>query len=186
MSALSTTMMRSDQFLMLGEDPPGIKLELAHGEIVMSPSPSPGHSDVIFGLVEILRPYIRKHRLGKLYGDTDTVLDHWNTRRPDVIFVSTAQLPMIGEKSLHGSPDLCIEVISPGSEKMDRGDKFDLYEQRGVKHYWIFDPAKRTAEAYVLKRGKYVLAAEGKEHVVVKFPPFKSLAIDLADVWPMK
>jgi Uma2 family endonuclease len=178
--------MRSEQFLMLGEDPPGIRLELAHGEIVMSPSPTPDHSDIVFALVEILRPYIRKNGLGKLYGDTDTVLDEWNTRRPDLIFVSAKQLATIQRQKLVGAPELCVEVISPGSEKMDRGDKFALYEGRGVKHYWIFDPVKRTAEAYVLKRGKYVLAGEGKGKAVVTFPPFKALAMDLAAVWPGK
>src|SRR5262245_48360747 len=40
----TTTKMTAKQFLMLGEDPPGLRLELAEGEIVVSPSPSYGHS----------------------------------------------------------------------------------------------------------------------------------------------
>src|SRR5215208_7141166 len=69
--AMSSMMkMTSKQYLMLGPDPPGIHLELAHGEIYMSPSPSPDHSDIILGLAGFLRPHIKQHKLGKLYADT--------------------------------------------------------------------------------------------------------------------
>jgi Uma2 family endonuclease len=186
MTAFSTVKMTSEQFMEMGENPLGIRMELAHGEIVMSPSPTPGHSSVIVALIEILGPYIRRNKLGTLLADTDTRLDEFNTRRPDLIFVSAKRSKMIGEKALMGVPDLCVEVISPGSERIDREEKFGLFESRGVKHYWIFDPVRRTAEAYALKKGRYVLAASGGGKRVVAFPPFGELEIDLGMVWPGK
>ncbi len=186
MSTLSATRMTSEQFLAMGEDPPGLKLELAHGEILMRSSSSPGHSCVVFALVELLSPYIRREGLGALYGDTGTVLDDWNTRRPDLIFVSRSQARIVGDNALTGAPELCVEVISPGTERIDREEKFALYEERGVKNYWIFDPRARIAEAYVLKRGAYVLAASAGGKRVVRFPPFPKLDINLGIVWPAK
>ncbi len=184
MSRLSTTKMTSEQYLMLGEDPPGVHLELAHGEIVVSPSPSPNHSDVILALAGILRSHIRKHKLGRLFSDTDTVLDDFNTRRPDIIFFSRARLHLVGEKSLNGPPDLCVEVLSPFNQSMDRKDKFDLYQDRGVGNYWIVDPMARTLEAFALSAGEFVLVVRAGGDEIVHLPPFPDLAIPLAEIWP--
>ena len=84
---------------MLGQDPPGVHLELAHGEIVVSPSPSPDHSEIILNLVQILGAHVRQHKLGKLYSDTDTIFDSFNTRRPDILFFSRARLDLVGKKA---------------------------------------------------------------------------------------
>jgi len=183
-SSLSTAKMTSQQYLMLGADPPGVHLELAHGEIVVSPSPSPDHSEVIVNLIAILRNHIRKHRLGKLFADTDTVFDDENTRRPDIIFFSKARQHLVGKKALLGAPDLCVEVISPFNEEMDREDKFELYEKRRVANYWIVDPVARTVEAYVLKRGKFSLALRGADDETISLSPFPDLKIPLGEVWP--
>ena len=184
MSSLSTAKMTSNQYLMLGEDPPGVHLELAHGEIVVSPSPTPHHSEVIVNLTFILKQHVKRGNLGKIYLDTDTVFDEANTRRPDIIFFATSRLHLVGAKALLGSPDLCVEVISPSSEDMDRDDKFTLYEKHRVANYWIVDQDARTIEAYVLKRGKYQLAAKGKGKEIIRLPPFLDLDIPLAEVWP--
>ena len=184
MSNLSTAKMTSKQYLMLGEDPPGIHLELAHGEIVVSPSPTPNHSEVITNLVVILSVYAKRHKLGKLYLDTDTVFDDENTRRPDIAFFATSRRHLIGKRALLGAPDLCVEVLSPSNENMDREDKFALYEKRRVANYWIVDQDARTIEAFVLKRGKYMLVATGEGNAIVHLPPFLDLDIPLSEVWP--
>ena len=41
MPVVSTTKMTARQYLMLGEDPPGVRLELVDGEVAVSPSPMP-------------------------------------------------------------------------------------------------------------------------------------------------
>jgi Uma2 family endonuclease len=184
MSSLSTAKMTSKQFLLLGEDPPGVHLELAHGEIVVSPSPSPKHSRVIVKLVRIIEPYLENEDLGELFLDTDTVFDDENTRRPDMIFFSKGRLHLVGEQALLGPPDLCVEVLSPSNRKMDLDDKFALYEKRGVANYWIIDPVGRSLEAYVLREQKYSRAVTGREADIVHLPPFPELAIALAKLWP--
>jgi len=44
---------------------------------------------------------------------------------------------------LDGPADIVIEIVSPGSERTDMGDKFVEYEQGGVGEYWIFDPIRQ-------------------------------------------
>jgi Uma2 family endonuclease len=63
---------------------------------------------------------------------------------------------IIGEKYLEGPPDLCIEVISKSSRKIDRGRKFVLYAEHGVKEYWIVDPLRFTIEFYENQDGEWV------------------------------
>ncbi len=183
MSTLNSVRMTSEQFIMMGDDPPGIKLELAHGEIVKSPSPSPKHSWTLVKLIAILEPHIEQHNLGELLSDLDTVFDPFNTRRPDLGFVSRRRGKLVGEKAVMGAPDLCIEIVSPGSERMDRRDKFTLFEKHGVKHYWIMDPQERTAEAFELRRGQYELVTSGRDQQTVNFPPFIKLSIPLGKLW---
>jgi Uma2 family endonuclease len=183
MSALNSVRMKSEQFLMMGEDPPGVKLELAHGEVVLGQSPSPVHSWTLLELIAMLLPYIKERKLAELLADTDTVFDVFNTRRPDLGFVSRRRGNLVREKAVMGAPDLCVEIVSPGSERIDRRDKFGLFEKHGVKHSWIVDPEERTAEAFELRRGEYELVAGGRDAQTVYFPPFAKLAIPLGKLW---
>src|SRR4030095_6159678 len=161
MSIVSTTKMTAKQFLELGEDPPGVRLELVNGEIAVSPSPMPAHSYVVMQLGAILVQQVRKHKLGRIYGDVDTIFGEHDVRRPDLLYFTKSRLHLIGEKAMEGPPDLCIEVLSPTSGGIDRKDKFKQYAKAGVRFYWIIDPHERSIEAYTLSRGKYKLSGAG-------------------------
>jgi Uma2 family endonuclease len=69
-------------------------------------------------------------------------------RSPDLMFVATANLPRMTTKFLDGPADLAVEVVSPGSVATDRGEKFNEYEQGGVREYWLIDPLRKQAEFY--------------------------------------
>jgi Uma2 family endonuclease len=180
---VSTIKMTAEQFLQLGEDPPGVRLELVDGEIAVSPSPIPKHSITDKRLSHILMSHILENELGELLGDVDTIFGPYDVRRPDIIYFSKSSLKRIGEKSLEAPPDLCVEILSPSSVKIDRKDKFAQYEAAKVPNYWIVDPEECTAEAFVLKKGKYLAAGEGKGKDVVSFPPFLDLKIPLEQIW---
>ena len=76
--------------------------------------------------------------------------------QPDVIFIANERLGIIGE-CVEGTADLVAEVLSPGTRRRDRLDKRDLYEQHGVKEYWLIDPEARTVEVLFRERGEYHL-----------------------------
>ena len=79
---------------------------------------------------------------------------------------------------------------------MDRGRKKDLYQENGVKEYWIIDPDDKSIEVYLLKDGVYVLSElyrvprdydpdEDKENAVTSFPvnTFPDMIVNLEDVF---
>jgi|SRR4051812_25835213 len=186
MSRVSTIKMTARQFLELGEDPPGVRLELVDGEIAVSPSPIPRHSYTVTALSAILKTYTDDSDLGEVLLDVDTIFGEHDVRRPDIFYFTKARRHFIGEKAIEGPPDLAVEVISPGNERTDRRDKFELYAAGKVKHYWIIDPTKRTIEAYSLRAGKYVGRVRGSSSDVIKLPPFPKLEIPLAKLWRPK
>ena len=57
-----------------------------------------------------------------------------------------------------GAADLVAEVISHGSRRRDRIDNCDLYEQHGVREYWLIDPEAKTVEVLCLESGTCQLA----------------------------
>jgi Uma2 family endonuclease len=180
---LSTTKMTAEQFLQLGEDPPGIRLELVEGEIALSPSPTPDHSFAEIKLIHLLESHIEKHGLGELHSDVDTILNRFTVRRPDILYFSKARTNLIGKKAMQGPPDLAIEIISPSSVDVDRVDKFAQYRNAGVANYWIVDPAEKTIEAFRLRAKKYVSAGRGEKNQTVHLPPFEDLEIPLSRLW---
>src|SRR5688500_11737479 len=186
MSRVSTIKMTARQFLKLGEDPPGVRLELVDGEIAVSPSPIPDHSYTCAKLASILDQHIEDLGLGQLFLDVDTIFGEHDVRRPDVLFFSSSRLHLIGPKAMEGPPDLAIEVLSPSSQRIDRRDKFKLYAAGKVKHYWIVDPAQCTIASYTLRAGKYVGRVRGSGSDVVALAPFAKLEIPLTKLWRPK
>ena len=184
--SVSTIKMTARQFLEMGEDPAGIRLELVDGEIAMSPSPEPKHSFVITRFCQVLLNYIDAQDLGQLFTDVDTIFGEHDVRRPDLAYFAKKRLHLIGEKAMEGPPDLCVEIISPSSVQIDRKEKFKQYARGKVAHYWIVDPQTRTIEGYKLSGQKYQLAGTGKEEDSVRLPPFEKLDIPLSRLWRPK
>lgn len=52
--------------------------------------------------------------------------------------------------SFFNNPRFVMEVLSPSTEKYDRGEKMKLYCQQEIDEYWIVDWRKRQIEIYVL------------------------------------
>ena len=184
MSTISTTKMTAQQFLELGEDPVGVRLELVNGEVAVSPSATPNHSYTEKILTTIMVNHVRSKKLGRLYGDVDTMFGRYNVRRPDLIFFFNSRLNLVGETAMKGPPDLCVEIVSPSSRLIDRRDKFKQYAKGKVSRT-TGSSIRKIARQRRLNwcAGAYRPAGSGKNDEVVKFPPFLDLKIPLGEIW---
>lgn len=54
-----------------------------------------------------------------------------------------------------GAPDLIIEILSKGNNKKELQNKYEVYEEFGVKEYWVIEPESQTMLVYTLVNGKY-------------------------------
>jgi Uma2 family endonuclease len=81
------------------------------------------------------------------------------------------------------APDWCCEVLSPSTEKVDRGRKLDVYRRESVGHVWLVSPALRTVE--VLRRHDlgWLIVATYEGDAAVRAEPFDAAEIDLAALW---
>jgi Uma2 family endonuclease len=153
--------------------------ELWDGELIMSPAPSFYHQEVTLRFYRQLYDWVAGRKLGKVIaGPVDMVLSPHRVTQPDVAYVSLGRLGIISE-TISGAADLAAEIISLGNRNRDRIEKRDLYEQYGVREYWLIDPEARTVEVLVLERGRYQLhqrAAAG-EAAQSKLLPGFSIAV---------
>ena len=135
--------------------------ELWDGELIMSPAPSFYHQEVVLRLYRQLYEWVSKRKLGKVVaGPIDMVLSPHRVTQPDVAFISQDRLGII-TRTINGPADLAAEIISLGNRNRDRIEKRDLYEQYGVKEYWLIDPEAQTVEVLHLESGRYQLFMRG-------------------------
>jgi Uma2 family endonuclease len=57
--------------------------------------------------------------------------------------------------ALDRPPKTILEVLSPGTSKVDLTKKKSVYESEGVKEYWVVDPKTRLARGFRLSKGKF-------------------------------
>jgi Uma2 family endonuclease len=75
--------------------------------------------------------------------------------QPDVCVVCDPA--KIDAKGCIGAPDLIVEVLSPGNTDREMNEKFEIYQENGVKEYWLVEPNDRIVLVYLLdETGKYI------------------------------
>jgi len=125
----------------------GNRHEIIDGEWFMTPAPNLDHQGMVSELFLRLGNHIKKHRLGRVFvAPTDVLLSKNDIVEPDLVYVSRKNSSILKKKNIQGAPDLVIEVSSPSTASLDRGDKLRLYARSGVREYWIVDLFARTVE----------------------------------------
>jgi Uma2 family endonuclease len=164
--------------------PEGASCQLIAGEIVMSPAPDLLHQDVLGHIFYELRTFVLQRKLGKVFvAPTDVYFSEHNTFQPDILFVSTDRKHILKEERIEGAPDLVVEVLSPGTGYYDLAKKKDVYEQYGVKEYWLVDPKLHSIEVLVNQDRSFVTLAKAKQTGLVASQVLSGFQIDLASVF---
>lgn len=81
------------------------------------------------------------------------------------------------------APDWACEVLSPGTERVDRGKKMRIYRREGVPHVWLINPLAQTLEVYRLEDGKFSLLETFEGDEVVRAEPFEAIELSLGVLW---
>jgi len=89
------------------------------------------------------KPHIQTKEDASKSDSNDTVV------QPDVLAVCNPD--KIHDNGIHGAPDFVVEVLSDSTANKDFSIKLELYEQSGVREYWIIQPETATVFQYVLE-----------------------------------
>jgi Uma2 family endonuclease len=102
--------------------------------------------------------------------------------QPDIFVVCDKS--KIDARGCLGAPDWIIEILSPGNSAHDTKIKFDLYEENGVREYWIVVPGLQTVQTYLLDdAGRYQLATEYAEPGPMPVATLPGLAIEWSEIF---
>jgi Uma2 family endonuclease len=160
-----------------------LPVELWDGELITAPASFYFHQHIVFYLSHHLGAWVDNHNLGiVLSAPMDMVLTQHNVTQPDVLFISKARRHII-KNVIMGAVDLAMEVISTGSRSRDRIDKRDLYEQHGVKEYWIIDPDAETVEVFYLEGQQYQLLARSRPGDHAKSKLLEGFVVDVKEMF---
>jgi Uma2 family endonuclease len=123
--------------------------ELIEGEIVVRGVPTIRHQRVVRNIFKLLDNLASNGEV--LFAPVSIKLNDTSYYQPDVLWIGDDNPNCeIDEGGIDGAPDLVVEVISTGTAKIDRGIKFDTYQQAGVREYWIVEPEENFVEVWQL------------------------------------
>ena len=138
-SGAQRPLITEDEFLRLPESTS--KIELVDGEVIVAPSPSYWHQEVLARIVVALRSWASKRKGPVTVGQAplDIRFAPGRILQPDA-FVLLGRIPRNHQGPIDRVPELCIAVLS--SDRLhDRVTKRLLYAAAGVEEYWVVEPA---------------------------------------------
>ena len=169
-------------------------LELIKGKVFkMSPAPSSYHQIVSTKLLFRIEYFLGNKPCQVFHAPFDVRLPVQPDQKKDEEITTVVQPDLsvicdpekIDTRGCLGPPDWVIEILSPSTAQKDMKDKFDVYEQAGVREYWIVFLVEKSILVYTLnKAGKYIGLppfVRGDTIWPVLFPELK---INLADIFP--
>ena len=119
--------------------------EYVDGQLRLMAGESIDHEQIILNLVEKLRPIARAKGCRFLTKTIKAKVRGSKYRYPDVMIVCTPRL----DKYIEDSPCFLLEVVSPNSDSVDRGEKLEEYTKlESVQRYVLLEQNRIFATVY--------------------------------------
>ncbi len=129
-------------------------VELIKGHIFPMSAPSRRHQRISWQLTLLIGNQLRQSNCQAFAAPFDVRLtdkrkvkkanqDLLTVVQPDICIICDEA--KLDDKGCLGAPDLVVEILSPGNSAKEMKIKKLLYEENGVREYWIIDPEHATA-----------------------------------------
>lgn len=169
------------------------RVELLRGKIFpMTPAPSIRHQQVSSRMHLQMGPRFHNTPCQLFYAPFDVRLynrkksikanrEIFTVVQPDLCVVCDP-VKLEDNQSCNGAPDLVVEILSPGNTRREMKDKFELYEEAGVREYWLVHPLDESVQIYVLNEAERYIGLQPAVEVAqsVVFP---DMSVELAEVF---
>src|SRR6202048_3023720 len=144
MSNVAEMLMSLDEFLAWERDQPE-RYEYGGGVVTMMTGGALDHSTIASNLWTALRDQLRGSTCRAFRGDSKIIANH-SIRYPDLSVTCTQ---VRGTEDVVLDPVLIIEVISPSTEREDRGrKKFDYFATPSIRQYALIEQDERLIDLY--------------------------------------
>ena len=105
--------------------------------------------------------------------------------QPDICIICDSS--KLDDQGCLGAPDLVIEVLSPGNSNKEMKQKFDVYEESGVREYWVVYPEYEHVHIFTLDESEKFVGQHPKiAGEVLRSVIFPDLGIDLTEIFSGK
>lgn len=161
----------------------GQSVEWHAGKVVKKMSNNEKHQLILGFLYGILSYMLAIKPKGRVYlaGLPMFIADTQAAREPDLMIILEDKFENVQTNRLMGAADIAVEIVSPGSNSVDRGPKFDEYEKAGVQEYWLIDPQHQEVFVYALNdKGSYRNINPKNKVISYLLPDF---SLDIEILW---
>jgi len=162
------------------------RYQIIHGDVFMMASPSVEHQSILTELIIQFGSWLRGKPCWvftapldvRLFPEEDNSDD--TVVQPDLLVV--CDKAKLGKRSVNGSPDLAIEIISPSTLKKELFLKFKAYLEAGVRECWIIEPEQKIVQVHVYENGHFISSGFQKDDVISSVV-LRGLTVDLQTLW---
>lgn len=153
MALAKTKAVTLKDLLSLGSD---VQVEVIDGEIVLMSPVGVLHHIIVSNILRILDAFVNLHELGSVFPDGLLYLMHGQAKRlkdsfvPDVSFIRNENFPANWDisKPHPGTPNLAVEVVSPGDDANKLQTKVRNYLDKGTEQVWVVYPETKEVHQY--------------------------------------
>lgn len=167
------------------------RLEILKGKLFkMTPAPNRFHQDISGIIFREIANCLKKQPCKVYAAPFDVRLSRKNAAdesvttvfQPDICVI--CDLTKLDDRGCVGAPDIVVEILSPGNNKKELRNKYEIYEEAGVLEYWIFWPESQTFLKYTLdETGKYIPSKVLTLGDEVTTPILPGFILDLEEVF---
>ncbi len=166
------------------------RVELIKGRIFrMSPAPNRRHQQLSVTICNELYNYLKGKKCEVYSAPFDVRLPRKSKDDKDIITVLQPDICVIcdadklDDRGCVGAPDLVVEILSPGNNSKELKYKYEVYEESGVREYWVVSPQDQTFTVYKLVNGNFQASRTMVEGDVVKSVAIDGFSLDLSDLF---
>jgi Uma2 family endonuclease len=133
----------------------GERYEVIYGEAYAMAAPSIRHQAILTQLLGQFYVYLQGRPCKVFPAPVDVRLFYEEDEsddtvvQPDIIVICDKD--KLGDESCRGAPDLVIEILSPSNTTIEMERKLKLYQEAGVREYWIVDPENNMLKVHCFR-----------------------------------
>lgn len=164
----------------------GERFELIFGEAFAMSAPGAKHQEILGAIFNQIYNYLAGKsckvypapfdvRLFYREDETDNTVV-----QPDITIICDEKKR--GPEGCRGAPDMVIEILSPSNTLTEMERKLKLYQEAGIREYWIVNPENNFVTVYRFQEGK-ILFYSYKKDITAPVGIFPDLNINLEQVF---